>query len=142
MLAKDDFEVSFKELDGLLLPLLKFGTRAFALKKSWQDRYHPWRDTREEVIVMGPDKCSSLTTTNYYVKSVATGRFFFTDDVVEPVHPPAMPAEPAEPAIFLPERLRPAPSVMDGVPTRRLRTKTAVPAIRSMWNIEGGGNGV
>ena len=68
-------------------PLLKFGTRAFALKKSWQDRYHPWRDTREEVIVMGPDKCSSLTTTNYYVKSVATGRFFFTDDVVEPVHP-------------------------------------------------------
>ena len=118
-------------------PLLKFGTRAFALKKSWQDRYHPWRDTREEVIVMGADKCSSLTTTNYYVKSVATGRFFFTDDVVEPVHPPAMPAEPAEPAIFLPERLRPAPSVMDGVPTRRLRTKTAVPAIRSMWNIEG-----
>ena len=58
-------------------PLLKFGTRAFALKKSWQDRYHPWRDVREEVVVLGPDRCS-----------VATGRSFYTDDVVQPVmHP-------------------------------------------------------
>ena len=120
-------------------PLLKFGTRAYALKKSWQDRYYPWRDTREEVVVMGPDKNSSLTTTNYFVKSVATGRFFFTDDVVEPAQQPDVQAEPAEPIVFLPERQQPANPIVDGVPTRRLRSKTAVPAVRSMWHIEGEG---
>ena len=120
-------------------PLLKFGTRAYALKKSWQDRCYPWRDTREEVVVMGPDKNSSLTTTNYFVKSVATGRFFFTDDVVEPAQQPDVQAEPAEPIVFLPERQQPANPIVDGVPTRRLRSKTAVPAVRSMWHIEGEG---
>ena len=35
-------------------PLLHFGARAYALKKSWQDRYQPWRDIRDEVRVLGP----------------------------------------------------------------------------------------
>ena len=117
-------------------PLLKFGVKAYALKKSWQDRYHPWRDVREEVIVLGPDRCSSFTTTNYYVQSVATGKHFYTDDVVEPATLP-MPSDPEEPTIFLPAREAPAPAIRDGVPTRRLRSKTAVPAIRSMLHIEG-----
>ena len=117
-------------------PLLKFGVKAFALKKSWQDRYHPWRDVREEVIVLGPDKCSSFTTTNYYVQSIATGRYFYTDDVLETATVPSSP-EPAEPILFLPERQEVPPILQDGVPTRRLRGKTAVPAVRSMMNIEG-----
>ena len=118
-------------------PLLKFGTRAFALKKSWQDRYCPWRDVREEVVVMGPDRNSSLTTTNYYVKSVSTGRFFYTDDVVQPTTLPDPVEPPGEPNVFLPERAAPAPAIVDGVPTRRLRGKTAIQAVRSMSDIEG-----
>ena len=51
--------------------LLRFGTKAYALKKSWTDRYQPWRDVREEVVVMGPDVFSSLTSTSYYVKAVS-----------------------------------------------------------------------
>ena len=35
--------------------LLRFGAKAFALRKSWQSRYAPWRDVREEVIILGPD---------------------------------------------------------------------------------------
>ena len=57
---------------------------AFALRKSWQERYTDWRDAREEVVIMGPDKFSSWTTTSYYVKSLKTGKFFYTDDVVQP----------------------------------------------------------
>lgn len=118
-------------------PLLKFGTKAFALKKSWQDRCCPWRDGRGEVVVMGPDRCSSFTTTNYYVQSVAAGRFFFTDDVVEPTSTPDQADPPGKPNVFLPERERPVPMMVDGVPTRRLRGKTAVPAIRSMLDTKG-----
>ena len=92
---------------------------------------------REEVVVMGPDRCSSLTTTNYYVQSVATGRFFFTDDVVQPTSTPDPVEPPGEPNVFLPERQHPGPLLLDGVPTRRLRGKTAVPAIQSMFDIEG-----
>ena len=80
-------------------PLLKFGVKAYALKKSWQDRYHPWRDVRGEVIVLGPDRCSSFTTINYYVQSVAAGKYFYTDDVVEPTTL-AMPPDPEEPTVF------------------------------------------
>jgi hypothetical protein len=57
--------------------MLRFGSKAFALRKSWQERYTDWRDARKEVVVMGPDKFSSLTTTSYYVKSLATGKFFY-----------------------------------------------------------------
>jgi hypothetical protein len=34
--------------------LLRFGTRAFALRKWWQHRYEQWRDIREPVLVLGP----------------------------------------------------------------------------------------
>ena len=62
--------------------LLRFGTKAFALKKSWRDRYQQWRENREEVVVLGPDVFSSLTSTSYFVQALSDGRFFFTDDVV------------------------------------------------------------
>ena len=42
------------------------------------------------------------------------------------------PPDPEEPTIVLP-----APAILDGVPTWRLRSKTAVPVIRSMMNMEG-----
>eukprot|EP00435_Cladocopium_sp_Y103_P029326 s3762_g7.t1 len=57
--------------------LLKFGAKAYALRKTWQARYAPSRDSREEVIVLGPDVYASLTNTGYYVKSVTTGRCFY-----------------------------------------------------------------
>ena len=60
--------------------LLRFGSKAYALKKSWQDRYVQWRDCREEVVIWGPAIGSSITTTTYYVKSTATDRCFYTDD--------------------------------------------------------------
>ena len=119
-------------------PMLRFGSRAYALRKSWQERYTDWRDAREEVIVMGPDKFSSLTTTSYYVKSVKTGKFFYTDDIVQP--PADVPAaiDDEQSDIYLAERgARPSMPPWPGIPTRRLRSKTAVPAIRSMMNIEG-----
>ena len=28
-------------------PMLRFGSKAFALRKSWQERYQDWRDARE-----------------------------------------------------------------------------------------------
>ena len=64
--------------------LLRFGSKAYALKKSWQDRYAQWRDCREEVVVWGPADGSSITTTTYFVKSTATNRCFYADDVVIP----------------------------------------------------------
>ena len=107
--------------------LVKFGAKAYALRKSWQSRYAPWREDREEVQVLGPDANSSLTNTGYYVRSVATGRHFFTDDIIIP--------EASQPAVedqvlYLPERLA-------EVPARRQRRKAAQPAI-SMFDIEGG----
>ena len=116
-------------------PLLKFGTRAFALRKSWHERYFPWRDTREEVIVLGPDRMSSLTSTNYYVKSLNTGKFFYTDDVV--VTTPDQQA--IEDAVFLPIRGEnpSAPEWEVAPPNRRLRGKQHVPALQSMCFIEG-----
>ena len=61
-------------------PLLQFGARAYALKKSWQDRYQPWRELCDEVVVLGPALQSSMTTTNYYAQSLETKKFFYTDD--------------------------------------------------------------
>ena len=82
--------------------LLRFGAKAFALKKSWRDRYQQWRENREEVVVMGPDVFSSLTSTSYFVQALSDGRFFFTDDVVIPgeLEDPQL----DETAIHLPER--------------------------------------
>ena len=119
-------------------PMLRFGSKVYALRKSWQERYTHWRDAREEVQIMGPDKFTSLTTTSYYVKSLKTGRFFYTDDVVQ--IPPDAPLElpGASNEIYVEERGEQSSMPQwPGVPTRRLRGKTAVPAIRSMVNIEG-----
>ena len=54
---------------------LRFGARAYALKKSWQDRYVQWRNCREEVLVWGPAVGTSITTTTYFVKSQLTDVF-------------------------------------------------------------------
>ena len=106
--------------------LLRFGATAYALRKSWQARYVAWRDVREEVRVLGPDMNSSLTNTGYFVESKATGRRFYTDDIVIPE-----PQQPAleEQVLYLPER--PA-----AVPLRRQRVKASTPAI-SMLHMEG-----
>ena len=63
--------------------LLQFGAHASAVRKWWHHRYEQWRDTREPVIVSGPDSCSALTTTNYFVQARESGKYF-TDDVVIP----------------------------------------------------------
>ena len=122
-------------------PLLRFGSRAFALRKSWQERYFPWRDCREEVVILGPDRFSSLTSTNYYVQSVATKKYFYTDDVV--VTTPDQQA--IEDAVFLPVRGE-QPMRLDGHdPHRRLHGKQHLPALQSMMFIEGEngwGNGI
>ena len=86
---------------------------------------------------MGPDKFSSLTTTSYYVRSLNTGRFFYTDDVVQPPADALQELPGDQPVIHLEERgERASPPTWSGVPTRRLRSKTTVPAI-SMVYIEG-----
>ena len=80
--------------------LLRFGSKAYALKKRWQDRYVQWRDCREEVVIWGPAIGSSITTTTYYVKSTATDRRFYTDDIVIPTdvpqNQPDLDADPGE----------------------------------------------
>ena len=106
--------------------LLRFGAKAFALRKSWQSRYAPWREVREEVIVLGPDVYSSLTNTGYYVQSVTTNRCFFTDDIIIPeAQQPAV----EDQVLYLPERenVRPA---------HRMRHKAPQPIV-SMLDIEG-----
>ena len=107
-------------------PSLALGAKAFALRKSWQSRYAPWREVREEVVILGPDVYSSLTNTGYYVQSVATKRCFFTDDIIIP--------ETQQPAaedqvLYLSER-------EDARPERRLRHKAPQPLV-SMLDIEG-----
>ena len=116
-------------------PLLRFGSRAYALKKSWQDRYQPWREIRDEVVVLGPALQSSMTTTSYYVQSLETKRFFYTDDVVVPS--PNQP-EADEALVHLPVLSDPPrrPAWQDGVPRRRLTEKTAIPQV-SMLHMEG-----
>ena len=107
-------------------PLLRFGATAYALRKSWQARYAPWREVREEIKILGPDMNSSLTNTGYFVESKATGRRFFMDDIVIPeVQQPAV----EEQVLYLPER-------PEAVPLRRQRSKARTPAI-SMLDIEG-----
>ena len=128
--------------------LLQFGTRAYALRKWWQHRYEQWRDVRESVIVLGPDACSTLTSTNYFVQAIDSGRYFFTDDVLVPdfeaaaeyaqaqlpgEHPDGQPAvaavapRPADDgAIYLPERDETSrPAGLSITPPRRLHGKTS-----------------
>ncbi|CAL1127970.1 unnamed protein product [Cladocopium goreaui] len=120
--------------------LLKFGTQAFALRKWWQDNHEEWGETRQPVLVLGPDACSTLTSTNYFVQSIDTGKYFFTADVITPdfeatetavlgeqqVHEGAAPRPiGADNAIYLPERDEVSrPAGMDLQPARRLRGKT------------------
>ena len=137
--------------------LLQFGAQAFALRKWWHHRYEQWQDIREPVVVLGPDACSTLSTTNYFVQAIETGRYFFTDDVIIPNFqaiaeadqvPPqegqhedaAVAPRPNSQEIYLPERdeqSRPAGFGM--IPPRRLRTKTAPATLHtlSMGSIEG-----
>ena len=108
-------------------PLLQFGARAYALKKSWQDRYQPWRELRDEVVVLGPALQSSMTTTNYYVQSLETKKVFYTDDVVVPA---ADQPEAEEALVHLPVLLdQPGQALWDEIPRRRLREKTALPQL-------------
>ena len=118
----------------------------YALKKCWQDRYVPWRDCREEVVIWGPAVGSSITTTTYFVKSTATNRCFYTDDVVIPTEVQLnlddLEVDPGGAFPHLPERdVAPVQPWFNGnVPTRRLRTKTAPPraiSFMSMLHIEG-----
>ena len=105
---------------------LRFGAKAFALRKSWQSRYAPWREVREEVIVLGPDVYSSLTNTGYYVQSVTTNRCFFTDDIIIPeAQQPAV----EDQVLYLPER-------ENARPAHRMRHKAPQPIV-SMLDIEG-----
>ena len=141
--------------------LLQFGTQAFALRKWWHHRYGKWRDIREQVTVLGPDACSTLTTTNYFVQAVESGRYFFTDDVVVPnfaaiddahqdqqqdaqhaddgaAAPLPNGANPLD--IYLPERDEQSrPLGFGAAPARRLRQKTAPAMLNqlSMAAIEG-----
>lgn len=103
--------------------VLRFGAKAYALRKSWQSRYAPWREVREAMIILGPDVHASLTNTGYFVKSVDAGRCFYT--VIPEAQQPAV----EDQALYLPERL-------EQVPQRRHRTKAPLPAI-SMFDIEG-----
>ena len=117
-------------------PLLRFGTKAYAVRKSWKHRYQDWRQVRESIVVLGPDPNSSLSSPSYYVKSLEDGKFFYTDDVVVPeTELPA--AQPAEPPLYLVERgSEPLPLEWQNEPRRRLRGKQAAPVL-SMLHIEG-----
>eukprot|EP00438_Fugacium_kawagutii_P026282 Skav208236 [mRNA] locus=scaffold2601:200137:204873:+ [translate_table: standard] len=117
--------------------MLPFGTRAYAFRKSWQDRYNDWRETRELVTVLGPDASSSLTTTCYYVKAVASGRYFYTDDVVQ-VDPQTLDRALADDQlVHLPIRdSEPHRHGWGDAPTRRLRGKQGLPQL-AMLNIAG-----
>ena len=146
--------------------LLKFGTRAYALRKWWHNQYEPWRDVREEVVVLGPDACSTLTTTNYFVQAVESGRYFFTDDAINldnvaavpgalaeaqaQVEQPAvaavapLPNAAAQVPVYLPERDDVSrPAGIDINPGRRLRQKTAPAMLNrlSQASIEGESGG-
>lgn len=140
--------------------LLQFGSQAYALRKWWHHRYEQWRDIREPVVVLGPDACSTLSTTNYFVQAVESGRYFFTDDVIVPnfeanadvlqdqqqddPHAAAeaapLPDPHGAPDIYLPERDEQSrPSGAGMAPSRRLRQKTAPAMLHrlSMETIEG-----
>ena len=117
-------------------PLLRFGTKTFAIRKRWKERYQDWRRVREEVMIMGPDIYASMTTPSYYVQSLEDNKFFFTDDVVAPEH--EAPADALEDQVlYLTERGElPAPVAWDNEPRRRINGKQSVPML-SMSHLEG-----
>ena len=95
-------------------------------------------------LVLGPDACSTLTSTNYFVQAIDSGRYFFTADIItvdfaaadgavlnqEDPQPGIDPVAPrpiaAADEIYLPERDEQShPAGLDLQPARRLRSKTS-----------------
>ena len=116
----------------------------------------PWRKagkiaTLNGVIAVKKLLCRALqiTTTTYFVKSTATNRCFYTDDVVIPAddvmlgqHAADAGGPGGEASPYFSERdVAPAqPVFRDGLPARRLRSKTAPPpaiSTLSLLHIEG-----
>ena len=113
-------------------------------------------------MVLGPDACSTLTTTNYFVQALETGRYFFIDDIIIPDYaatydavmgqPPEDPNDPGamaprpvpvDDAIYLPERDQVSrPAGFDLPPARRLRSKTSPAMLHQLSQapIEGEGH--
>ena len=56
--------------------LLPVGSTVYALKKIWHEIYQDWREVREQVRVLGPDKYSSMSSPSYVVQSVENGNWF------------------------------------------------------------------
>ena len=98
------------------------------MRKVWQHRYEAWRETREDVQVISVDANSSLMTPGYLVRSIESGLWFTTGDIVVTANP-----ELEEiPAVVLdeaPER----PNLMAGEePRRRIHGKTAPPMLSQL----------
>ena len=75
-----------------------------------------------------------MTTTSYYVQSLDTKKYFYTDDVVVPTEDQP---EAEEAMVHLPVAdAAPCPVWEEGIPRRRLREKTAPPQL-SMFHMEG-----
>ena len=83
---------------GWVVPqLLHFGARAWVVKKRWKDRNDAWRDSREQVRILGPDRLMSMTSQGYYCQSINDGNCYSTTDVVLPeTDPAAVPPQPAD----------------------------------------------
>ena len=104
--------------------LLPVGQRALA-RKVWQHRYEAWRDTREDVEIISVDANSSLTTPGYVVRSIDTGLWFTTGDVVV-AHLPTVDQNP--PIELEPHQERPS-LLSNEEPRRRIHGKTAPPML-------------
>ena len=62
---------------GWVVPqLLHFGARAWVVKKRWKDRNDAWRDSREQVRILGPDRLMSMTSQGYHCQSINDGIFY------------------------------------------------------------------
>ena len=116
--------------------LLPVGSTVYALKKIWHEIYQDWREVREQVRVLGPDKYSSMSSPSYVVQSVENGNWFTTGDVVTGGEDPPALAD-VVPDVEL--AVRPEP-VAPAIPPRRLRQKTSPPLV-SMMIMEGGEDG-
>ena len=117
-----------KKLGVPVASLLPAGQRALAMRKVWQHRYEAWRETREDVQVISVDANSSLTTPGYLVKSIESGLWFTTGDVVVTTAP-ALEEEPRVELRAAPEQLD---AIADEPPRRRIHGKTAPPMISQL----------
>lgn len=110
-----------KKLGVPVASLLPAGQRALAMRKVWQRRYEAWRETREDVQVISVDANSSLTTPGYLVRSIESGLWFTTGDVVVATTP--------EIEVELQEARERVDLLADEAPRRRIYGKTAPPMI-------------